>query len=72
MLIELQPFDLDGGRLIPWDNLVDQVDPILAFWETHDVPEVRAHLFTPFFTTKMFSPEPSLIRPSLSSAMPSA
>lgn len=45
MLIELQPFDLDGGRLMPWDNLRDQVDPILAFWETHDVPEVRAHLF---------------------------
>jgi hypothetical protein len=44
MLIELQPFDLDGGRVIPWEGLLDQVDPILAFWETHDIPEVRAHL----------------------------
>ncbi len=45
MLIELQPFDLDGGRVIPWLPWLDQVDPILAFWETHDLTEVRAHLF---------------------------
>ncbi|MEO6595062.1 MAG: sugar-binding domain-containing protein [Planctomycetota bacterium] len=45
MLIELQPFDLDGGRLMPWGPWLDQVDPILAFWETHDIAEVRAHLF---------------------------
>jgi hypothetical protein len=45
MLIELQPFDLDGGRVMPWAPLRDQVDPILAFWETHDLAEVKAHLF---------------------------
>ncbi|HZN37605.1 MAG TPA: glycoside hydrolase family 2 TIM barrel-domain containing protein [Planctomycetota bacterium] len=45
MLIELQPFDLDGGHLVPWGPWLDQVDPILAFWETHDIAEVRAHLF---------------------------
>ncbi|MSR37927.1 MAG: hypothetical protein EXS02_03710 [Planctomycetes bacterium] len=45
MLIELQPFDLDGGRVMPYGAWLDQVDPILAFWETHDLPDVRAHLF---------------------------
>ncbi|MBK8100487.1 MAG: hypothetical protein IPK26_25600 [Planctomycetes bacterium] len=45
LLIDLQPFDLDGGRLMPWTVLRDQVDPILAFWETHDIAEVRTHLF---------------------------
>ncbi|HLQ38968.1 MAG TPA: hypothetical protein VK348_14255, partial [Planctomycetota bacterium] len=45
MLLELQPFDLDGGRVMPWQNLLDQVDPILAFWETHDIDAVKAHLF---------------------------
>jgi hypothetical protein len=45
MLLELQAFDLDGGRAMPWQHLVDQVDPILCFWETHDIAEVRAHLF---------------------------
>ncbi len=45
MLRELQPFDLDGERVMPWTVLRGQVDPILAFWETHDIAEVRAHLF---------------------------
>jgi len=45
MLLQLQPFDLDGGRVMPWAPLQDQVDPILAFWETHDIAEVKAHLF---------------------------
>lgn len=45
MLLELQTFDLDGGRLLPWTLLRDEVDPILAFWETHDLAAVRAHLF---------------------------
>jgi hypothetical protein len=45
MLIELQPFDLDSGHLMPWGPWLDQVDPILAFWETHDIAEVRAHVF---------------------------
>jgi hypothetical protein len=45
MLLELQAFDLDGGRVLPWQPWLDQVDPILAFWETHDIAEVKAHLF---------------------------
>ncbi|MEY4672544.1 MAG: Beta-galactosidase [Planctomycetota bacterium] len=45
MLVDLLHFDLDGERLVPWDQLVDQVDPVLAFWETHDLAEVRGHLF---------------------------
>ncbi|MGE3175025.1 MAG: sugar-binding domain-containing protein [Planctomycetota bacterium] len=44
MLLDLMAFDLDGGRMMPWDALKDQVDPILAFWETHDIDRVRAHL----------------------------
>lgn len=44
LLQELSTFDLESGRVIPWANLLDQVDPILAFWETHDIAEVRAHL----------------------------
>ncbi len=44
LLQELSTFDLESGRVIPWANLVDQVDPVLAFWETHDIPTVRAHL----------------------------
>ena len=44
MLCELLAFDLDGGRMIPFAPWLDQVDPILAFWETHDLAEVRAHL----------------------------
>jgi hypothetical protein len=44
LLLELSSFDLESGRVMPWDLLRDQVDPILAFWETHDIPEVRFHL----------------------------
>ncbi len=43
-LLELAAFDLETGVVMPWALLRDQVDPILAFWETHDVPEVRFHL----------------------------
>jgi hypothetical protein len=43
-LFDLCGFDLESGRVMPWQQLIDQVDPILAFWETHDVPEVRFHL----------------------------
>lgn len=45
LLLQLSSFDLETTRLMPWDLLVDQVDPILAFWETHDIPDVRRHLF---------------------------
>lgn len=45
MLVDLAAFDLDGERLVPFAPWLDQVDPVLAFWETHDLAEVRAHLF---------------------------
>lgn len=45
LLLELCSFDLESTRLMPWANLKDQVDPVFAFWETHDIPEVRFHLF---------------------------
>ena len=43
-LIETSSFDLESGRVIPWAPWRDQVDPILAFWETHDIEQVRFHL----------------------------
>jgi hypothetical protein len=44
LLLELSSFDLESGRTMPWAPLADQCDPALAFWETHDIPEVRFHL----------------------------
>ncbi|MFY9341867.1 MAG: sugar-binding domain-containing protein [Planctomycetota bacterium] len=44
LLLELSSFDLESGRVLPWAAWQDQVDPILGFWETHDIPEVRWHL----------------------------
>ncbi|MCA8966879.1 MAG: hypothetical protein KDC48_18505, partial [Planctomycetes bacterium] len=44
-LLELAGFDLETGRVMPWDLLRDEVDPILAFWETHDIPEAKLHLY---------------------------
>jgi hypothetical protein len=44
LLLELASFDLESGRVLPWGELRDQIDPILAFWETHDIPQVRFHL----------------------------
>lgn len=44
LLEELQTFDLEAPRVMFWDALRDQVDPILAFWETHDLDEVRSWL----------------------------
>jgi Glycosyl hydrolases family 2/Glycosyl hydrolases family 2, sugar binding domain len=44
LLLELSSFDLESGRTVPWAPFADQVDPALAFWETHDIPEVRFHL----------------------------
>lgn len=43
-LLETCGFDLESGRVIPWAPWKDQVDPILAFWETHDIRDVRFHL----------------------------
>jgi hypothetical protein len=45
LLLDLCSFDLETGRVMPWELLKDQVDPILGFWETHDIPEVRFHLY---------------------------
>ncbi len=44
LLLELCSFDLETGRVMPWELLKDQVDPMLAFWETHDIDDVRFHL----------------------------
>jgi hypothetical protein len=44
-LLELCSFDLESERVLPWAAWADQLDPIQGFWETHDVPEVRWHLF---------------------------
>ena len=43
-LLELSSFDLETERVVPWDGWKDQVDPILAFWETHDIRDTRLHL----------------------------
>jgi hypothetical protein len=44
LLQQLQTFDLETPRVLLWDNLRDQVDPILALWDTHDLNEVRSYL----------------------------
>ncbi len=44
LLLELSSFDLESGRVMPWQHLRGQIDPMLAFWETHDIPEVRFHV----------------------------
>lgn len=43
-LLELQTFDLEGPRVLDWDALRGQIDPILALWDTHDLAEVRSFL----------------------------
>lgn len=43
-LLELCCFDFESGRVLPWQLLHNEVDAMLAFWDTHDVPEVRWHL----------------------------
>ena len=45
LLLELQQFDLDGERVMSWSGFEGEVDPILAFWETHGLDVVRGHLF---------------------------
>ncbi len=44
-LLELQHFDLEQPFLMRWQNLLGQVDPILAFWDTHDIADVIPRLF---------------------------
>ncbi|MCR9246820.1 MAG: hypothetical protein NXI31_17445, partial [bacterium] len=44
MLLDLTAFDFEHGRVMPWESWRNEVDPILAFWETHDIRETRLHL----------------------------
>jgi hypothetical protein len=44
-LIDLQAFDLCEPRVMHHEGLMDQVDPILAFWDTHDIAAVNRWLF---------------------------
>lgn len=44
LLTSQSSFALATGRVMPWLPWRDQVDPILAFWETHDIADVRMHL----------------------------
>lgn len=41
---DLVGFDLESGRVLPWQPWADQFDALLGFFETHDLPEVRWHL----------------------------
>jgi hypothetical protein len=50
-LHELQSFDLETGRVIPAAPWLDEVDPLLAFWDTHDIRETR--LWLSAFTTRV-------------------
>ncbi|MCK5941703.1 MAG: hypothetical protein KAI24_07035, partial [Planctomycetes bacterium] len=44
LLLDSVAFDLESGRVMPLGALRDEVDPILMFWETHDIRDVRFHL----------------------------
>ncbi|MFT4512296.1 MAG: hypothetical protein ACI89X_002734 [Planctomycetota bacterium] len=44
LLTQESSFELASGRVMPWQPWLNQVDPILAFWETHDIENVRMHL----------------------------
>lgn len=37
-------YELDGGRVVRGEELWEEVDPLLAFIETHDLDRVRANL----------------------------
>jgi len=50
-LMELQSFDLETGQVLFGEQLLDHVDPVLAFWDTHDIREVRPWLLA--FTTRV-------------------
>ncbi len=43
-LEHLQAFDLEAGRVLAWDPWLDQVDPLLGFWDTHDIRDVNRWL----------------------------
>lgn len=50
-LMELQSFDLETGQVLFGEPLLDHVDPVLAFWDTHDIREVRPWLLA--FTARV-------------------
>src|SRR5262249_2693884 len=43
LLYDLQSFDLEQPRVLLWDALREEVDPLLLVWDTHDIKEVRAY-----------------------------
>jgi hypothetical protein len=45
LLFDLCSFDLETGRVLPLAPWGEELDPLLGFWETHDLPEVRMHAF---------------------------
>jgi hypothetical protein len=45
LFVDLVPRDLAPHGVVPLRDLLEHVDPIVAFWETHDLPEVRDHAF---------------------------
>lgn len=49
-LIELSSFDLENGTVLHGDAWLDHVDPLLGFWDTHDIAHVNPWLFA--FTTR--------------------
>src|SRR5690606_35303607 len=51
MLLELQSFDLEVGRVMHGEQLFDEVDPVLAFWDTHDIRHVNRWLLA--FTARV-------------------
>ncbi len=50
-LVALQGFDLEEGRVLRGEALLDEVDPVLGFWDTHDVDRVNSWLCA--FTTRV-------------------
>lgn len=42
LLVELQHFDL-AGDVVPQINYLENLDPVLLLWDTHDLLEVRTH-----------------------------
>lgn len=50
LLVELSSFDLENGTVLHGDAWLDHVDPLLGFWDTHDIAHVNPWLFA--FTTR--------------------
>ncbi|MBK8976982.1 MAG: hypothetical protein IPM29_13785 [Planctomycetes bacterium] len=50
-LEHLQAFDLEDGRVMQWEPFADEVDPVLAFWDTHDLDRVDRYALA--FTARL-------------------